>query len=59
MQLSGTIECPYCGQDCEIAIESEVRSQQFTTDCQICCRPFLVKVECDPGEILSLDASVE
>ena len=30
-------------------------SQRFTTDCEVCCRPFEVVVECEPGEILSLD----
>jgi hypothetical protein len=32
-----------------------VASQRFTTDCEVCCRPFEVIAECEPGEILSLE----
>ena len=31
--------------------------ERFTTDCEVCCRPFEVFVECEPGEILSLDVA--
>ena len=55
MQVSETIQCPFCGQSFEIAIDTSVRSQTFTTDCEVCCRPFEVAVESEPGEILSLD----
>jgi hypothetical protein len=55
MQVSETIQCPFCGQSFELAIDTSVPSQTFTTDCEVCCRPFEVVVECEPGEILSLD----
>jgi hypothetical protein len=46
------IQCPFCGQTFETAIDTSVASQRFTTDCEVCCRPFEVLAECDPGEIL-------
>ena len=55
MQVTESISCPYCGQSFELVIDTSIRSQRFTTDCEICCRPFDVIVECEPGEILSLD----
>jgi transcription elongation factor Elf1 len=55
MQTSETIPCPFCGQANELVIDTGIASQRFTTDCEICCRPFEVAVECEPGEILSLD----
>ena len=55
MEVSETIHCPYCGQKCEIAVDTSERFQRFTTDCEVCCRPFEVAAECEPGEILSLD----
>lgn len=36
-------------------IDTSQPSQRFTIDCEICCRPMEVAVECVPGEILSLD----
>jgi hypothetical protein len=38
-------------------IDTNLESQRFTTDCQVCCRPFEVIVKCAPGEILALEVS--
>ena len=50
-----SVQCPFCGQTFELAIDNSVPSQRFTTDCEVCCRPFEVVAECEAGEILSLD----
>ncbi len=55
MQASETIQCPFCGQSFELVIDTSVASQRFTTDCEVCCRPFEVFAECEIGEVLSLD----
>jgi len=55
MEVVETIQCPYCGQSFGLAIDTSTASQQFTTDCEVCCRPFEVVVECEPGEVLSLE----
>lgn len=39
----------------EVPIDTTVDSQQFTTDCEVCCRPFEVFVECEDGEVVSLE----
>lgn len=57
VEVSETIQCPFCGQSFEIAVDTSIASQRFTTDCEICCRPFEVTAECEPGEILSLEVS--
>ncbi|HEY5297916.1 MAG TPA: CPXCG motif-containing cysteine-rich protein [Verrucomicrobiae bacterium] len=51
------MSCPFCGQASEVAIDTSVPSQRFTTDCEVCCRPFEVTVTCEPGEILGVDVS--
>ena len=55
MEICESISCPFCGQASEVVIDTSVPSQRFTTDCEVCCRPFEVIAECEPGEILSLD----
>jgi transcription elongation factor Elf1 len=55
MQITESISCPFCGQAFELVIDTTVPSQQFTTDCEICCRPFEVQVESEPGAVLSLN----
>lgn len=55
MEVSQPVQCPFCGQMCELVIDTTVPSQQFVTDCEVCCRSFEIRVECTPGEILSLE----
>jgi len=55
MEVIENIQCPYCGQVSNLAIDTSVPSQRFTTDCEVCCRPFEVIAECEPGEVLSLE----
>jgi len=59
MEISETIQCPYCGQSFDLVIDTSTRAQRFTTDCEVCCRPFEVLVECEPGEILNLEVQGE
>jgi len=57
MEVSVSIQCPYCGQRFELVVDTSVPTQRFTTDCEVCCRPFGVHAECEPGEVLSLEVS--
>jgi transcription elongation factor Elf1 len=54
MEVPETIQCPFCGQSFEVMIDTSVASQRFTTDCEICCRPFEVVAECEWGEVVTL-----
>jgi hypothetical protein len=54
MEVSETIVCPFCGQSFDIFIDTSISSQRFVTDCEICCRPFTIAVEAEPGVIVSL-----
>jgi transposase-like protein len=55
MEVIETIRCPYCGQSFELVVDTSTATQRFTTDCEVCCRPFEVFAECEPGEVLSLE----
>lgn len=57
MQVSESVQCPFCGQEFELIVDTSVESQRFTTDCEVCCRPFEVWAECEPGEVISLDVN--
>ncbi len=57
MEQSETVVCPFCGQPVELVIDTSLPSQRFTTDCEVCCRPFEVVVESEPGEILSIEVT--
>jgi transcription elongation factor Elf1 len=57
MEEFATVQCPFCGQSSEVPVDASIGSQTFTTDCEVCCRPFEVRVECDDGEITSVDVA--
>lgn len=50
------IQCPYCGQTFEIVVDVSQGNQRFTTDCEVCCRPFEVIAACENGEVVSVQA---
>lgn len=39
------VECPYCGETNEVALDPGSGSdQEYVEDCQVCCRPWLMHV---------------
>ncbi|MGH1537082.1 MAG: CPXCG motif-containing cysteine-rich protein [Gammaproteobacteria bacterium] len=54
---SSTIECPYCGENIEVLIDSSTGNQHYIEDCQVCCSPIEISVEIDfNGQILNIQA---
>jgi len=48
MLISEVVFCPYCGEENEVEIDpSAGRIQAYEEDCQVCCRPWQVKVKID------------
>jgi len=44
-QLNPTqISCPYCGEPTLVMIETIGEVQEYTEDCQVCCRPMVFTV---------------
>ena len=41
--------CPYCGEEVELFVESDVAGR-FVQDCEVCCRPWSVRVAGENGE---------
>ena len=39
------VHCPYCGEELEIGLDpGSGATQEYTEDCQVCCRPWRVFV---------------
>jgi hypothetical protein len=43
------VTCPYCGEDVEVRLESDVRGS-LVQDCEVCCNPWLLRVDGDDEE---------
>jgi len=43
---SFSVSCPYCGEEVEIYLESDLQGS-FVQDCEVCCNPWMVRVSVD------------
>lgn len=53
MDDSFWVTCPYCGEQVEIYVESDVRGT-FVQDCEVCCNPWRLRIV-GRGDDRSLD----
>lgn len=48
VDTTATVDCPYCGEENEIAVDpGSGASQEYVEDCQVCCQPWRVFVTYD------------
>jgi hypothetical protein len=49
------VECPYCGESFEAAVDASAGSTRYVEDCQICCQPIEFDLDVDhAGALQSL-----
>ena len=45
IESGARIRCPYCGVVNEISLDlGSGRSQDYVEDCEVCCRPWLIRL---------------
>jgi len=49
MDETTVVTCPYCGEAIDLYVEADAGGS-FVQDCEVCCNPWLVRVEFDDGE---------
>lgn len=50
------IDCPYCGAVFAVAVDPSENRCDMIEDCAVCCRPIRLRIRCEDGEIVALDA---
>jgi hypothetical protein len=53
MLPSVEIQCPYCGETIDVAVDDSAGEQSYVEDCQVCCRPIALTL------LLTDDAGVQ
>mgnify|MGYP001950339165 CR=1 FL=1 len=53
------LQCPYCGEWIDVALDPSVDVQQYVEDCQVCCQPILLDVTVDADGQVALAARRE
>ena len=54
-----TVYCPYCGEALQVLIDPQEAGQQYTEDCQVCCKPILFTLTVDASGDLSVSVRDE
>ena len=45
---SASVSCPYCGESIEMSLDpAGGTAQEYVEDCEVCCRPWAVRVIVD------------
>ena len=55
-----TFLCPHCGETNTVQLDASAgKSQEFSQDCEVCCRSIKIELEWKAGEIASFKAESE
>jgi hypothetical protein len=54
-----TISCPYCGEQIDVLVDCSAGSQEYVEDCSVCCRPIVVRLVVEDGELVGLEGRSE
>jgi len=59
-ETEATVTCPYCGEVNEIGLDPGGGAhQEYVEDCQVCCRPWQVRVEYLPDGSATVELEAE
>lgn len=53
------IQCPFCWESFEVIADCSVESQEYVEDCEVCCRPIVMKVEINAEGLPQIEVSRE
>ncbi len=56
---SQTIDCPHCGEPIEMLVDCSAGDQEYVEDCTVCCRPIVVRVAVEDGEVVGIEGRAE
>ena len=55
--LTALVNCPYCGEQVELALDpGGGQGQEYVEDCEVCCRPMMLTVSWDDEGTAHVDA---
>jgi len=50
------VECPWCYEPVLFQIDTTQGDHETIEDCQVCCRPISLNVQCEPGRLDDVQA---
>lgn len=59
MEESILVNCPFCGESFYTFVDLSAGNQDYTEDCQVCCRPIVMHIQVKKGRVLRIDCNRE
>lgn len=59
MEESVSVNCPFCGESFYTFIDVSPGDQSYTEDCQVCCRPIVMRIKIRDGRLLRVECERE
>jgi len=50
-------DCPWCGEENAITVDTSQGAYSTIEDCTVCCRPIQLAFDCEPGEVTAVEAT--
>ena len=44
-------QCPYCWEEISMILDASIRKQTYIEDCEVCCRPMILELSFEDGEL--------
>jgi transcription elongation factor Elf1 len=41
------VDCPYCGEKIDCAVDTSIANQRYIEDCTVCCAPIVFEIAID------------
>jgi Cysteine-rich CPXCG len=54
-----SVSCPYCGEDITILVDQSLPDQEYVEDCQVCCKPIVLRVSVQADGDVAVNARSE
>lgn len=49
-------QCPHCWEEISMLIDLSIAQQTYVEDCEVCCNPIEVMVQCNDNQIIAFKA---
>lgn len=49
--------CPHCWEEISMLIDTSVPFQKYIEDCEVCCNPLEINVNCEEGEVVGFEVN--
>jgi hypothetical protein len=49
-------DCPYCGEEISMVLDTSVSAQTYIEDCEVCCRPIEIRYAVEDEALVEFEA---